>query len=200
MPKEHLSAHKAKYATLVELAPSTNRRSMKIWLKLSERIDTLNRRVGQLVQWLTLLMVLVGAFNALARYGGRFTEIQLSANAYIELQWYLFSLVFLLGAAHTLERDQHVRVDVFYGRLSERGKAWIDVIGGFVFLLPFCLFSLWVCTPTVRNSWAVREVSPDPGGLARYPIKTMILVCFALLLIQGVSEIIKRVATLRGVR
>jgi TRAP-type mannitol/chloroaromatic compound transport system permease small subunit len=173
---------------------------MKRWLDLSNRIDGLNRWIGQLVGWLTLAMVLVGAFNALARYTGKFTEMQLASNAYIELQWYLFSLLFLLGAAHTLERDQHVRVDVFYGRLTERGKAWIDVIGGFVFLLPFCAFGLWMSYPTVRNSWAVREVSPDPGGLVRYPIKAMILVCFALLAIQGVSEIIKRIAVLRGHR
>ncbi len=171
---------------------------MDRWSKLSSGIDGANRRIGQLVGWLTLLMVLVGAFNAVARYVGRYTETQLSSNAYIELQWYLFSLVFLLGAAHTLERNQHVRVDVFYGRLTEHKKAWIDLIGGVVFLVPFCIFALCVCYPTVWNSWTVREVSPDPGGLVRYPVKAMILLCFTLLLLQAVSEIIKRVAFLRG--
>jgi TRAP-type mannitol/chloroaromatic compound transport system permease small subunit len=161
-------------------------------------VDALNEKIGRLVAVLVLLMVLLGAFNALARYLSRFTEMQLASNAYIEGQWYLFSLVFLLGAAYTLKRDQHVRVDVFYGRLSERGKAWIDLGGTLFFLLPFCAFALWASWPTVESSWVVREVSPDPGGLPRYPIKAMILACFALLFLQGVSEAIKRAADLFG--
>jgi len=161
-------------------------------LALSRAIDWLNEQIGRLVGGLVLLMVGFGAFNAIARYAGRFTETQLSSNAFIELQWYLFSLVFLLGAAYTLRRDQHVRVDVLYGRLSKRGKALIDLVGTLAFLIPFCLFALWVSFPTVSNSWAVLEVSPDPGGLPRYPIKTAILVSFALLLLQSISELIKK--------
>ena len=167
-------------------------------LGFSRLIDGLSEKVGRLVAVLVLVMVLLGAFNALARYIGRFTETQLASNAYIEGQWYLFSLVFLLGAAYTLKRDQHVRVDVFYGRLSKRGKAWVDFLGALLFLLPFCVFSIWACWPSVQSSWQVLEVSPDPGGLPRYPIKSMILVCFTLLFVQGISEAIKQAAALFG--
>ena len=146
---------------------------------------------------MTLFMVLLGAFNAVARYLGKWVGVHLSSNAYIEAQWYLFSLVFLLGAAHTLQRDEHVRVDVLYGRMSVRSRAWLDLAGTIVFLIPFSIFGLFICWPSVRNSWAVFEVSPDPGGLARYPIKTMMLVCFLLLLLQAVSELLKRVQILR---
>ena len=161
-------------------------------------IEGISERTGRIVGWLTLAMVLLGAFNAVARYAGKTIGLNLSSNAYIEGQWYLFSLVFLLGAAHTLQRDQHVRVDVLYGRLSRRSKAKIDLAGTLLFLIPFCLFGLVICFPTVRNSWAVWETSPDPGGLPRYPIKTMLLACFGLLLIQSVSEIVKRIEIIRG--
>jgi TRAP-type mannitol/chloroaromatic compound transport system permease small subunit len=150
------------------------------------------------VAWLTLVMVLVGSFNALARYFGRWAGVNLSSNAWLELQWYLFSLVFLLGAAHTLERGAHVRVDVLYGRLSLRARAWIDLLGALLFLVPFTLFALWVSWPAVRNSWAIREGSGDPGGLPRFPIKTAILVGFGLLLVQGLSEAVKAAARLRA--
>lgn len=171
---------------------------MRPWLRLARAIDRLNERIGKAVGWLTLAMVLIGAFNAVVRYLGRYTGTDLSSNAYLELQWYFFSLVFLLAAAYTLRRDVHVRVDVLYGRLSARGRAWIDLVGTLALMLPFVAFSLWLSWPSVRNSWAVREVSPDPGGLARYPIKTVILVAFALLLLQGVSMAIRQIAVLRG--
>ena len=170
---------------------------MEAWLRISTRIDALNERLGHTVGWLTLVMVLIGAFNALARYLGRYTGLNLSSNAYLELQWYLFSLVFLLGTAYTLRCGAHVRVDVLYGRLSDRGKTWINLVGTIVFLIPFCLFCLYVSWPAVHNSWAIREVSPDPGGLPRYPVKAMILVGFVLLLLQAVSELIKNIAALR---
>jgi TRAP-type mannitol/chloroaromatic compound transport system permease small subunit len=160
-------------------------------------MDALSDRMGRMIGWLTLAMVLLGAFNAVARYTGKFTGLNLSSNAYIELQWYLFSLIFLLGAAHTLQRDQHVRVDVLYGLLSTRAQARLDLAGGLLFLIPFCVFGLVMCWPTVRNSWAVWEVSPDPGGLPRYPLKTAMMLCFGLLLLQGLSELIKRVRTLK---
>ena len=171
---------------------------MKALTAISRGIDALNERVGQLVGFLVLAMVSLGAFNSLARYLGRFTETQLSSNAFLEGQWYLFSLLFLLGAGYTLKRNEHVRVDVFYGRLSGRNKAWIDLVGGLLFLLPFCVFALWVSFGTVANSWSVWELSPDPGGLPRWPIKSMILVSFVLLFLQGISEIIKRVQFLRS--
>ena len=171
---------------------------MSVLERISTLIDRLSDRLGRLVGWLTLMMVCLGAFNAIARYAGRFTGTNLSSNAYLELQWYMFSLIFLLGAAHTLQRDQHVRVDVLYGRLSEMAKARIDLGGGILFLLPFCIFGLIMSWPSVRNSWSVWEISPDPGGLPRYPIKTAMLVCFGLLFLQGISEIIKRYRILKG--
>lgn len=161
-------------------------------------IDALNERIGRVVGWLVLLMVLIGAYNAVARYLGRWVGLNLSSNAYLEAQWYLFSLVFLLGAAYTLKHDDHVRVDVLYGRLSRRARAWIDLVGTLVFLLPFSVFCLWVSWPSVRNSWAVQEGSPDPGGLPRYPLKTMILVAFALLLLQGIAEAVRHAWVLSG--
>ncbi len=165
-------------------------------LTLSRGIDWLTTQFGRLAGLLVLLMVGFGAFNAVARYVGRFTETQLSSTALVEGQWYLFSLVFLLAAAYTLKRDQHVRVDVLYGRLGPRAQAGIDLAGTVLFLLPFCVFALWVSFPTVRNSWSVLEVSPDPGGLPRYPIKSAILVSFTLLALQGISELIKKLAIL----
>jgi TRAP-type mannitol/chloroaromatic compound transport system permease small subunit len=171
---------------------------MDFWLSISRILDRLSERVGLAVGWLTLLMVLIGAYNAVVRYLGKFFGWNLASNAYIEAQWYLFSLVFLLGAAYTLRRGAHVRVDVLYGRLDARGRAWINLLGTIVFLLPFSLFALWVSWPAVHNSWVIREVSPDPGGLPRYPIKAMILVGFTLLILQGISEIVKQVAILRG--
>lgn len=161
-------------------------------------VDRLSEWTGRAVLWLVALMVAIGAFNAVARYLGRFLGTNLSSNAYLEAQWYLFSLVFLLGAAYALKHDAHVRVDLLYGRLSERGRAWIDLAGTVLFLVPFCVFMLIVSWPSVAASWAVREVSPDPGGLPRWPIKAVILVAFALLLLQGIAEGWKRVALLRG--
>jgi TRAP-type mannitol/chloroaromatic compound transport system permease small subunit len=167
-------------------------------LRASRAIDALNRTIGRWVAWLTFAMVLVGAFNAVARYFDRAVGGGLSSNAYVELQWYLFSLVFLLGAPYALRADAHVRVDVLYGRLGPRGKAWIDLVGGLLFLLPFCVFALVVSWPSVRDSWGVREVSPDPGGLARWPIKAAVMLAFGLLLLQGLSETFKRGALLLG--
>jgi TRAP-type mannitol/chloroaromatic compound transport system permease small subunit len=161
-------------------------------------IDALTARVGRAASWLILGMVLLGAFNAVARYLSKELGADLSSNAYLEAQWYMFSLVFLLAAAHTLRRDAHVRVDVFYGRLGPRGQAWINLAGSVLFLVPFCIFILWMSYPSVMNSWAVREVSPDPGGLPRYPIKAAILVSFGLLLLQAIAEIIRNIETLSG--
>lgn len=161
-------------------------------------IDRLNGWVGRVARWLMLAMVLVGAFNAVARYTDPLTGWGLSSNAYIEGQWYLFSLVFLLGAAYTLREDEHVRVDVLYARLSEKGRAWINLAGTVLFLMPFCVVMLWVTWPTVQTSWQLLEQSPDPGGLPRYPIKTVVLVAFVLLLLQGLSMAIKQVAVLVG--
>ena len=169
-------------------------------LGISRAIDRLNGWLGRSVAWLSLAMVLVTAFNAVARYLGRFIGRDLSSNTYNELQWYLFSAVFLLAAADALRRDAHVRVDVFYGRLSERGRAAVDVAGTLLFLLPFCCFAVWVSFPSVAESWRVLEQSPDPGGLPRYPVKSLLLACYYLLIAQGVSQLIKNVAVLTGHR
>ncbi|MCP3958603.1 MAG: TRAP transporter small permease subunit [bacterium] len=171
---------------------------MRFLLWLARAIDRLNERIGRFVGWLTLAMVLIGTYNTVLRYLGGYFDRQLSSNSYIELQWYLFSLIFLLGASYTLQRNAHVRVDVLYGRLSDRGRAWIDLAGTLLLLLPFTVFALVMSYPSVRNSWKVREVSPDPDGLLRYPIKAVVLVAFALLAMQGLSLLIRQVAILRG--
>lgn len=155
------------------------------------RVDSWSGAVGRVLGWLTVLMIVIGAFNAIARYSGRFVGMNLSSNAYLELQWYLFSAIFLLGASYALSRGAHVRVDVLYSRMSPRIQAGVDLFGGLVFLLPFVLFSLWLTWAPVRRSWALREVSPDPGGLPRYPIKALILLGFFLLVVQGLAEVAK---------
>ncbi|MDA8017926.1 MAG: TRAP transporter small permease subunit [Thermoanaerobaculia bacterium] len=167
-------------------------------LRAAHHYDRFSRGLGNLVGWLALVMVLVGAYNAIVRYLDKFHSWTLSSNAYIEMQWYLFSIVFLFGASYTLLRDRHVRVDVLYGRLSQVWRDRIDLVGTFVLMLPFTAYALWVSVPSVRNSWAVRETSPDPGGLARYPIKAALLVSFALLALQGLSEALKIAARMRG--
>lgn len=171
---------------------------MRSWLRLARGIDILNERLGRWIAWLAVLMVLLGAYNAVVRYLGKFTGTSLSANVYLEAQWYLFTLLFLLGAAYTLKHNAHVRVDVIYGRLSPRAQAWVNLLGALVFLIPFCVFGIVTAWPAVVNSWTVLETSPDPGGLPRYPIKTMIPVAFLLLILQGVSEAVKQIAFLRA--
>ena len=164
--------------------------------RISAAIDRLNDRIGSAIQWLALVMVVIGAFNAIARYTDQYTGMSLSSNAYLDLQWYLFSLIFLMGSAYGLNHDYHVRVDVMYARLGRRGRAWIDLIGSVLFLVPFAGVMLWVSWGPVVRSWAILETSADPGGLPRYPIKTVILVSFFLLLLQGISQIVKNAATL----
>jgi len=171
---------------------------MKRWLHWARRIDRFSTWSGRVLQWLTLAMVGIGAFNAIARYLDKYTGLGLSSNTWLELQWYLFSIVFLLGAAYTLREDAHVRVDVLYGTLSKRGKAWIDLLGTMLFLVPFCLLVLYMSWDFVINSWATWEQSSDPGGLARYPIKTMIPLALLLVLVQGSAVVIRAIAVLRG--
>ena len=169
-------------------SPSEDRGS-RLVSRLVSWIDRLNEGVGSFIRWLVLAMVLVGAYNAVARYTARYFGVGLTSNALLDLQWTFFSLVFLLGAGYALKRDAHVRVDVLYSRLGRRARTWVDVTGTLLFLLPFCAVMLAVSFPAVRSSWAVRELSPDPGGLPRYPIKTVILFSFALLILQGVAEL-----------
>jgi TRAP-type mannitol/chloroaromatic compound transport system permease small subunit len=160
-------------------------------LRLSRMIDAFNDRVGRLASWLVIVMVAIGVWNVVGRYLGRAAGQNLSSNALLESQWYIFDLVFLLGAAYTLRHDEHVRVDVFYSRWHPKFKALANLVGTVFFLIPFCLMVIWVSWEAIVQSWSIWEISPDPNGLPRYPIKSMILVSFVLLIGQGISEAIK---------
>jgi len=167
-------------------------------LQVACRIDRFINAVGKFAYWLVLVMIGVGVWNVLGRYIGAAVGQNLSSNGLIETQWYLFDVVFLLGAAYTLQKNEHVRVDVFYAQLSRRKKALADLLGTLFFLLPFSGLVIYFSWGSVIRSWSVRETSPDPGGLIRYPIKTMILVSFALLILQGISDAIKNWAIIQG--
>ena len=169
---------------------------MPFLLKVSGWIDRISEALGWFAIGCTLVMVAVGSYNAIVRYLGRYIGVNLSSNLYIEVQWYLFSLIFLLGAPYVLKHNQHVRVDILYSRLSLKGQAWVNLFGGVLLLLPLCFVFLYYSFPAVVNSWQIWEQSSDPSGLPRYPIKTMILVAFFFLGLQGVSEIIKQLAIL----
>ncbi len=166
---------------------------MRVLLWLAGAIDALNEAVGRGVKWLVLLATLISAGNAMLRYG-----FDLSSNAWLELQWYLFALIFLLGAGYTLKHNGHVRIDVIYGRLGTRGQAWIDLFGSIMFLLPMAGLMAWFSWSMFSEAWAIQETSADSGGLLRWPIKLALPLGFGLLFLQGVAEIIKRIAMLRG--
>jgi TRAP-type mannitol/chloroaromatic compound transport system permease small subunit len=162
-------------------------------LRVSAFIDALNTWIGKGAAWLGLIAVLVCTGNALARYA-----LNIGSNAWLELQWYLNSAVFLLIAAYALKRNEHVRIDVIASRLSLKAQAWIDIIGGLFALLPTVIIIGWYSWPSLVNSISVGEYSSDPGGLIRWPVRILIPLAFALLGLQGISEVIKRVAFLRG--
>ena len=164
---------------------------------LARVIDRLNAGVAKLTFWAMLAVVLIGAFNAIARYLGKGLGRDLSSNSFIELQWYLFGVIFLLSGAYTLQREGHVRVDVLYDRLGKKTKGWIDLVGHTILLLPFAVFAVIVSLGPVADSWKRLEQSPDPGGLPRYPIKLIVPLAFGLLALQGLSQWIKQVAALR---
>ena len=166
---------------------------MNILLAISRAIDRLNETVGQTVKWLVLAAVLISAGNAVVRY-----SFNRSSNAWLEIQWYLFAAVFLLCAGYTLLRNEHVRIDVVAGRLSARAQAWIDLVGSLLFLLPMSLIIGILAWPLVADSFERGEISGDAGGLLRWPVKVLIPIGFALLALQGVSELIKRIAFLAG--
>lgn len=170
---------------------------MPALLRISKAIDHLTGWIGRATGWLLLVMVLIGALGATLRYAGQPLGMTFSLNALGEAQWYLFSAVFLLGAAWTLSEDAHVRVDVVYSRLSQKRTALINLLGTLLFLLPFCALMLWATIPFVMDSWAVREASPDPGGLPRYPIKTLVPIAFLLLFLQGISQTVKAIETIQ---
>jgi TRAP-type mannitol/chloroaromatic compound transport system permease small subunit len=166
---------------------------MKPLLAISRGIDSLNERVGRLVLWLVLVVALVSTANAISRY-----LFNISSNAWLELQWYLFAAIFLLCAGYTLLHNEHVRVDVVSGRLSHRTRIWIDIFGTVCFLLPMSLYIMWLSWPVFVNAWVSDEMSSNAGGLIRWPARLIVPVGFLLLSLQGVSELIKRIAFLRG--
>jgi len=162
-------------------------------LFLSRWIDFLNEKVGRAVYWLVLAAVLVSSGNAVVRY-----LFNYSSNGWLELQWYLYTGFFLVGAGYTLLRNEHVRIDIIISRFPPRTRAWIDLLGGIFFLLPMALIIMVLAWPVFTASFALHETSPNANGLLRWPVKLMIPVGFFLLAIQGVSEIIKRAAFLMG--
>jgi TRAP-type mannitol/chloroaromatic compound transport system permease small subunit len=166
---------------------------MKVLLAVSRGIDALNERVGRTVLWLVLVMVLVSSGNAVSRY-----LFSASSNAWLELQWYLFAAVFLLCSGYTLLHNEHIRIDVVSSRLSQRTRAWIDIIGTLFFLLPMSITILSLSWPIFVNAWVSSEMSSNAGGLIRWPPRLLVPAGFLLLTLQGISELIKRIAFLRG--
>ena len=166
---------------------------MQALLKISKLIDSLNERVGRSVYWLVLIAVLLSAGNAIIR-----KVFNMSSNAFLEAQWYLFSAVFLLCSGFTLLRNEHVRIDVVNGRFSHKTQAWIDIFGTVFFLLPMAILIMWLSWPVFVDSYVRNEVSTNAGGLVIWPARLMVPIGFALLLMQSVSELIKRIAFLRG--
>ena len=166
---------------------------MRVLLQLSRGIDAVTELVGKAACWLILLTVLISAGNAVARYA-----LNLSSNAWLEIQWYLFAAVFLLCAGYALKHNQHVRVDVLSARLSRRAQTWIEIFGTLFFLLPVALLVLWLSWPVFVDAFVSGEVSSNADGLLLWPARLMIPAGFALLILQALSELIKRVAFLRG--
>lgn len=164
---------------------------MRKLLQLARMIDLINEWIGRFTHGLVFLMVIVGVWNVLGRYLGKIIGSNLTSNALIEIQWYLFDLVFLLGAAYALKYNEHVRVDIFYKNWDRRRQALADFWGNLLFLIPFSSLLIYYSWATVLNSWRIREMSPDPGGLPRYPIKFVIIIGCFLLILQGISEAIK---------
>jgi len=167
---------------------------VKALLALSRAIDALTERIGRFVYWLILVVVIISALNAAVRKAFNY-----SSNAYLEIQWYLFSFIFLIGAGYTFLRNEHVRIDIVTGRLSPRAQNWIDVFGIVFFLFPMAIIIGWLSWALFMDSFVRHEVSTNAGGLIIWPARLMVPIGFALLLVQGVSELIKRIAFLRGV-
>jgi TRAP-type mannitol/chloroaromatic compound transport system permease small subunit len=166
---------------------------MSFLLALSRVIDTINEKIGQGVSWALLLAVLICSGNALVRYG-----LNTSSNAWLEIQWYLFSAIFLLASAYTLRKNEHVRIDVVASHLSKRAQVWVDVFGFLVFLLPMSIIILYYAVPYALLAYQTDEMSSNAGGLILWPAKFLIPIGFFLLTLQGISELIKRIGYLMG--
>lgn len=167
---------------------------MRPLLAFSRTVDTINAGFGRVADWLTLLACAISAGNAFIRYG-----LSYSSNAWLEVQWYLFAATVMLGGAYTLYRNEHVRVDILFASYSPRTKLWVDVFGFVFFMLPAVLLLAWMTWPFFLDSFMRDEGSPNAGGLLRWPVKLLMPVGFVLLALQGISELIKRIALLRGV-
>jgi TRAP-type mannitol/chloroaromatic compound transport system permease small subunit len=167
---------------------------MRLLLSFSAIVDAVNERIGVLCNWLVLLSCLVSGGNAMVRYA-----YDQSSNAWLEVQWYMFAVIVMFGAAYTLKRNEHVRVDILYMMYGRKGQLWIDILGTLLFLLPTCAILAWLSWPFFVQSYMVDEHSSNAGGLLRWPIKLVPPVGFALVALQGVSELIKRIALLNGV-
>ena len=166
---------------------------MKLLLRLARLVDAVNEGVGRLARWLILACIIISAGNAIARYG-----LNLGSNAFLEIQWYLYSLVFLGAAGYTLRHNAHVRIDLLAGRLGPRAQAWVDVFGHLFMLLPVCAIITWFGWTAFAESWRINEISTDAGGLYRWPIKLAVPLAFALLILQGLADTIKKLAWLSG--
>lgn len=164
-----------------------------MFMSLSRRIDRFNEKIASVVSWALLIAVIICAGNALIRYA-----FNISSNAWLEVQWYLYGAMFLLASAYTLRRGEHVRIDVVVGRFSKRTQVWIDLFGFLFFLLPVCLLILWYGIPFAYLSVTNAEMSNNAGGLIVWPSKLLVPLGFALIVLQAVSEIIKRIAFLAG--
>ena len=166
---------------------------MSSLLSVSRIIDWLSERVGHAFYWLVLVTVLISAANAVVR-----KAFNVSSNSFLEIQWYLFSAIFLFLAGYTLLRNDHVRIDVIAGRLSKRAQAWIDIVGTVFFLFPMAFLLMWLAWPVFVDAYERHEISTNAGGLIIWPARLLVPIGFLLLLVQGVSELIKRIAFLRG--
>ena len=166
---------------------------MNALLALSRAIDALSERIGRVIYWFVLVVVLISAANATIR-----KTFNYSSNAYLEIQWYLFSAIFLFAAGYVLLHNAHVRIDIVSGRLSARAQNWIDVFGMVFFLFPMAITIMWLSWPLFMDSYTRNEVSTNAGGLIIWPARLMVPIGFFLLIMQGVSELIKRIAFLKG--
>ena len=166
---------------------------MNALLTFSRSVDWMTERLGRAICWLLLAAVLISTGNAIIR-----KAFNMSSNAYLEAQWYLFAAIFMLGAGYVFLHDQHVRIDVVSNRLKRRTQVWIDVVGIVIFLLPLCVFVMWTSLPSVSTAIQTQEVSANPGGLLRWPLYMLVPVGFALLGLQSLSELFKRLAYLTG--
>ena len=166
---------------------------MQSLLAFSRVIDAVNEKLSWIADWMVFLSCLISAGNAFSRYA-----FSISSNAWLEIQWYMFGVVVMLGASYTLKKNEHVRVDIVYSNISTRKQISVDIFGGILFMLPATLILAYLSWPVFYNSWVENEYSGNAGGLIRWPIKIFLPIGFALLSLQGVSELIKRFAMLTG--